>query len=87
MFSRFAQTASVSVDYPARHSLRGQKDNTPYWRIVKPARERGNKINTRLAKSPLPAEAPRGEGMARAESVIEMGTLSFGRLVSSERGI
>ncbi len=74
----------MPYDDPARHRLRGKRTRHLYGRIVRLGRKMGN---TRLANSPLLVVFAPREGMIQPESVIEMGTLDFARLVSNERGI
>lgn len=77
----------MPYDDPARHRLRGQKDKIPLRAYCKAAAKDGQQNQHETCQFTTPGCLALGEGRIQPESVIEMGTPDFARLVSNERGI
>jgi hypothetical protein len=77
----------MPYDDPARHRLRGQKDKIPLRAYCKAAETDGQQNQQMACQFTTAGYIDPREGRIRPESVIEMGTIDFARLVSNERGI
>ncbi len=82
------QSVIMPGDDPARHRPYGQKDNAPLLRAYCKARAKDGQQNQhKTCQFTTAGCLALGEGRIQLESVIEMGTPDFARLVSNERGI